>query len=302
MSAVVIDIDDDEPPQKKSKASEPGCVVDLTSDDDAASRAPAEHDPPPASPPPPAAPAVPRWKRQRGVKRILGEVRDLQRQIASGALPQLSELALVEGDACDRVQFRVSNFDDALPGGRQLNADLAALAARRGSGGQDYIQMEIRFPVDYPTQPPFLRCISPRFVWCTNTTTFTRDTRAPKRGAHQCSGRSRCRAVRSRADRKSLSLLRLDRATMEEDSSLHSRLLQINRPRQVHRARDRRRLDLHRSAHALGVRAARSPRRGRADACGAATRARRFPPRARGNRTERARSTTTDHDLAVGRL
>ena len=59
----------------------------------------------------------------------------------------------------------------ALPGGRQLNADLAALARLPHARGQAYIVMEVRFPRAYPEEPPFVRCVSPRFHWYTGHVT-----------------------------------------------------------------------------------------------------------------------------------
>ena len=72
--ADVIDLagDDAAPPPKRLRQSD---VVDLCDDDEGDAPAP-----------PPA--AMPQWKRQRGVKRILGEVLDLQRQVARGEQPQ----------------------------------------------------------------------------------------------------------------------------------------------------------------------------------------------------------------------
>ena len=155
--ADVIDLagDDAAPPPKRLRQSD---VVDLCDDDEGDAPAP-----------PPA--AMPRWKRQRGVKRILGEVLDLQRQVARGEQPQLSRVRFLDDDDPSVVRFDVANFDDALPGGRQLNLDLAALARHPRARGQAHITMEIRFPRAYPDQPPFLRCVSPRFVWYTGHVT-----------------------------------------------------------------------------------------------------------------------------------
>lgn len=61
----------------------------------------------------------------------------------------------------------MSKFDTDSQGGRDINSDLRALSLLKTSNGQDYIQMEARFPKDYPTQPFFLRIITPRMKWYT---------------------------------------------------------------------------------------------------------------------------------------
>ena len=51
-----------------------------------------------------------------------------------------------------------------MPGGRNLNSDLAAL--QRGYG-QGKIIMEILFPDSYPVDPFTLRVVRPRMTWYT---------------------------------------------------------------------------------------------------------------------------------------
>ena len=51
-----------------------------------------------------------------------------------------------------------------MPGGRDLNADLAALRRRYGQGK---ILMEILFPARYPVDPYTLRVVRPRMAWYT---------------------------------------------------------------------------------------------------------------------------------------
>jgi hypothetical protein len=47
-----------------------------------------------------------------------------------------------------RWRFRVKNFDEDVPAGKQLNRDLQECGRKYG---QDYILMELKFPSDYPT-------------------------------------------------------------------------------------------------------------------------------------------------------
>lgn len=53
-----------------------------------------------------------------------------------------------------------------MPGGHNLNADLAALQRRYGQGK---ILMEILFPDSYPLDPFTLRVVRPRMAWYTGT-------------------------------------------------------------------------------------------------------------------------------------
>jgi hypothetical protein len=55
----------------------------------------------------------------------------------------------------------VKNFDEDLPGGKQLNKDLQELSRKHG---QDFLYMEALFPDDYPTMPFFLHIITPRYA------------------------------------------------------------------------------------------------------------------------------------------
>ena len=58
---------------------------------------------------------------------------------SGGGHPHVSHLALV-GDDLLRWRFGLRNFDADLPGGRQLNEDLARLAREHG---QDHLLMEV---------------------------------------------------------------------------------------------------------------------------------------------------------------
>ncbi|KAG1676351.1 hypothetical protein FOA52_001146 [Chlamydomonas sp. UWO 241] len=102
-----------------------------------------------------------------GARRIVPEMRAAQRLIESGAAPQLSNLVPV-GDGMMTWRFHVSNFDPDMASGRALNADLRALAAKHGQG---FILMECTFPENYPTEPLFLRIVSPRCMWYTGHVT-----------------------------------------------------------------------------------------------------------------------------------
>lgn len=91
-----------------------------------------------------------------GAKRVAGELKRAIRAQDTGE----SQVYDVEpiGDDGSRWRFKVKAFDDAIPGGRELNADLALLARQ----GQDHLLFEVAFPTDYPTSPFFLRVVSPR--------------------------------------------------------------------------------------------------------------------------------------------
>ncbi len=59
----------------------------------------------------------------------------------------------------------MSNFDESVPGGRNINADLAALHRLYGVGK---ILMEVIFPGScYPSKPFLLRVVRPRMAWYT---------------------------------------------------------------------------------------------------------------------------------------
>jgi len=105
-------------------------------------------------------PADPKWLKHRGVKRAMGEFRDLLTLVQKGTVP-FSDLELV-GDDAMKWRFKVRQFDNALLGGRAMNQDLAELKRRYG---QDYVLMEMAFPNDYPNRPFSLRVVSPRMMW-----------------------------------------------------------------------------------------------------------------------------------------
>eukprot|EP00198_Chlamydomonas_reinhardtii_P002126 XP_001691462.1 predicted protein [Chlamydomonas reinhardtii] len=100
-------------------------------------------------------------------------MRSLQRcPLATGPKPQISHIEPVNDDNMLLWRLRVlPAFDEDVAAGRQLNADLRRLGQMRGSGGQDYILMEVSFPQDYPTNPFFLRVVSPRCVMYTGHVT-----------------------------------------------------------------------------------------------------------------------------------
>ncbi|GIL62694.1 hypothetical protein Vafri_16872 [Volvox africanus] len=105
------------------------------------------------------------WAKFSGPKRISAELKSIQK--SSALSTQLFDFAPVNDDLyCWR--FKVKNFDDDIPAGKQLNRELQELANKCG---QDYILMEILFPADYPTNPFFLRVVSPRCVMYTGHVT-----------------------------------------------------------------------------------------------------------------------------------
>lgn len=98
------------------------------------------------------------WKGLHGVKRVTREFKYIQQQIANGTLKQISNLELVNENLC-KWRFRVKDFDEDHPAGRQLNEDLRKLSSKYGI---DYLLMEASFPTDYPTQPFLIRVVRPR--------------------------------------------------------------------------------------------------------------------------------------------
>jgi ubiquitin-conjugating enzyme E2 Q len=103
----------------------------------------------------------------RGTKRIMMEFHALAKACADGSAP-CHELSLPDERNVARWQFKLAGFDDDLPGGRALNADLARLQAEHG---QSYLLCEASFPADYPARPFALRVVSPRCVWYTGHVT-----------------------------------------------------------------------------------------------------------------------------------
>ncbi|KXZ48861.1 hypothetical protein GPECTOR_25g446 [Gonium pectorale] len=102
------------------------------------------------------------WKKFNGAKRLQAEFKALQRSpLAAGDKPQVD-------DNLFRWRFRVKNFDEDVAAGKTLNQDLRELARKHG---QDHLLMEVQFPPDYPTNPFFLRVVSPRCVMYTGHVT-----------------------------------------------------------------------------------------------------------------------------------
>ncbi|KAJ1619101.1 hypothetical protein T492DRAFT_1088117 [Pavlovales sp. CCMP2436] len=183
---VVVDLVSDGTPPKRPRRAEPSraepSVVSLLSDDEdedqgrAAPEAAAPRAKSPAKSPPKSSAkspakgrpdtADPPWLKWRGVKRVMGEFTALRELVRKKEVP-LSTLELV-GDDAMRWEFTIANFDTALKGGRNLNADLVALKRQHGVG---HVQMELRFPRDYPTSPFALRVVLPRMRWYTGHVT-----------------------------------------------------------------------------------------------------------------------------------
>jgi hypothetical protein len=80
---------------------------------------------------------------------------------------QLHDLETVNDDV-RKWRLKLKNFDDDVPGGKQLNKDLAKLKQRHG---MDHLLMELQFPSDYPNEPFFLRIVAPRCQWYTGHVT-----------------------------------------------------------------------------------------------------------------------------------
>ena len=112
---------------------------------------------------------TPSWLRRSGPRRIMGEFKSVQDTLQKepGSLGALRSVEMV-GDDCAVWRLQVSGFDQALPGARALNADLAELQRQGGSG---YITMEASFPPSYPAAPFFLRVITPRMQMYTGHVT-----------------------------------------------------------------------------------------------------------------------------------
>lgn len=76
---------------------------------------------------PPPGPAMtiqqPKWKALTGMKRIQAEFKYMQKEISAGRMPCVSNLTILADDACT-WRFRLSNFDNARPGGKNLNDEL----------------------------------------------------------------------------------------------------------------------------------------------------------------------------------
>ncbi|WIA19343.1 hypothetical protein OEZ85_003974 [Tetradesmus obliquus] len=111
--------------------------------------------------------ATPAWKNLKGMRRVQAEFKHLSADIQAKKFDFIQQLSFA-GDSLLTWQLKLHNFDDDLPGGRQLNQDLRRLAA---TYGQDHILMQIEFPQDYPHQPFFVRLVSPRCVMYTGHVT-----------------------------------------------------------------------------------------------------------------------------------
>lgn len=103
------------------------------------------------------------WEGKHGAKRIQAEFLYLTKLIAQGNMPQVHNLRLLD-DNLFQWRFELKNFDEDMPGGKALNQDLKDLKEKHG---QDHVLMEILFKEDYPTDPFFLRVVSPRCQWYT---------------------------------------------------------------------------------------------------------------------------------------
>eukprot|EP00803_Ostreobium_quekettii_P002265 evm.model.scf_2590.1 EVM.evm.TU.scf_2590.1 scf_2590:1117-4689(-) len=109
----------------------------------------------------------PPWKGLTGDRRIQREFRSLRKLVDAGGAPQVAGVDFVD-DSIRRWSLKLKNFDNDVPGGRQLNRDLAELARRHG---QDHLALDITFPEDYPQQPFFVRVVTPRCRWYTGHVT-----------------------------------------------------------------------------------------------------------------------------------
>lgn len=97
------------------------------------------------------------------------EYKHLSKQIQNGSCPQLANLHL-HNDNLLTWRVHVVSFDADMPAGAAMNRDLQEL---KRSSGQDFILMEIRFPDgdSYPTNPFFLRVVTPRCMMYTGHVT-----------------------------------------------------------------------------------------------------------------------------------
>eukprot|EP00882_Tetradesmus_deserticola_P020886 GHRQ01022574.1.p3 GENE.GHRQ01022574.1~~GHRQ01022574.1.p3 ORF type:complete len:104 (+),score=46.89 GHRQ01022574.1:420-731(+) len=102
--------------------------------------------------------AAPAWKSLKGMRRVQAEFKHFSADIESRKFDFIQELSLA-GDNLLTWQLNLHNFDNDLPGGKQLNQDLQCLHTMYD---QDHIVMQIEFPKDYPHQPFFVRLVSPR--------------------------------------------------------------------------------------------------------------------------------------------
>ncbi|KAL4433729.1 hypothetical protein ABPG75_000170 [Micractinium tetrahymenae] len=85
---------------------------------------------------------APSWAGLQGPRRLAAELKALVKSVKTGHLPGVTEVSLLQ--------------DDDLSA---LNVDLTRLEAQHGLG---FVELEARFPADYPSQPFFLRVVRPR--------------------------------------------------------------------------------------------------------------------------------------------
>jgi hypothetical protein len=107
------------------------------------------------------------FKGMRGDRRVQAELKHAMRMCEHGVLPCFN---LQPDESDSRAwHFELRNFDEDSEGGAQLNRDLSELNQSHGIGA---IEMEARFPPDYPVQPFSLRVIRPRMQWYTGELTL----------------------------------------------------------------------------------------------------------------------------------
>ncbi|GLC47365.1 hypothetical protein PLESTF_001277600 [Pleodorina starrii] len=107
------------------------------------------------------------WASFSGVRRVTAEYRAFLRNSQGSKTPHIFDLTTVNDNIlCWR--FRVKDFDEDVQAGQQLNNDLREMGRLFG---QDNILMEVNFPEDYPTNPFFMRVVSPRCVMYTGHVT-----------------------------------------------------------------------------------------------------------------------------------
>ncbi|KAL4433716.1 hypothetical protein ABPG75_000157 [Micractinium tetrahymenae] len=94
----------------------------------------------------------------QGPRRLAAELKALVMSVKAGHLPGVTEVSLLQDDL-SVWRIKVSRFDSTTPAGQALNVDLYKLEGQHGLG---FVELEARFPADYPSQPFFLRVVRPR--------------------------------------------------------------------------------------------------------------------------------------------